>query len=312
MDFIHQLYFKWLLVNPKDRRVVVVENILGPTLFRETLAKVLFRHYEVSSVLFAPSHLVCLLGLGVRTGLVLDCGHSETTCIPVYEGVPVLAAWQAQPLAGEAVQAAVRADLACRGRVTRGEGGQPQALEPHLLTPELVADVTLRCCFITNLSRGRQLAELQDPGETLAWLGKEGAPTVVRPLAGDTLLLVDGVTREGSAELLWTLDQDRMSVASMVLDAIAASPLDCRAELAASLVVVGGTAMVPGFRARLGQELKSLLATTKYQNLKINNFKIFQPPAQLNYVSWLGEPWGMEYGIFILQVEQFSEQQMWW
>ena len=60
VEFVHQLYFKWLLVNPKDRRVVVVENILGPTTLKETLARVLFRHYEVSSVLFVPSHLVCL------------------------------------------------------------------------------------------------------------------------------------------------------------------------------------------------------------------------------------------------------------
>ena len=85
VDFVHHLYFKWLLVNPKDRRVVIVENVLGPTMFRETLAKVLFRHYEVSSVLFVPSHLVCLFSLGVRTGLVVDCGHKETTAIPVSE-----------------------------------------------------------------------------------------------------------------------------------------------------------------------------------------------------------------------------------
>ena len=39
---------------------------------------------------------------------------------------------------------------------------------------------------------------------------------------------MDGVTREASAELLWTLDEDRMSVACIILDAIAASPIDCR------------------------------------------------------------------------------------
>lgn len=36
-----------MLVNPKERRVVVVESLLTPTRFRETLAKVLFMHYEV-------------------------------------------------------------------------------------------------------------------------------------------------------------------------------------------------------------------------------------------------------------------------
>ena len=40
-------YYRHVLVNPKERKVVVVESLLTPTLFRETLAKVLFLHYEV-------------------------------------------------------------------------------------------------------------------------------------------------------------------------------------------------------------------------------------------------------------------------
>ena len=39
-------------MNPKERRIVVVESILAPSLFRDTLAKVLFTHYEVSLTLF--------------------------------------------------------------------------------------------------------------------------------------------------------------------------------------------------------------------------------------------------------------------
>lgn len=35
------------LVNLKDRMVIVVESLLCPTIFRETLAKVLFCHFEV-------------------------------------------------------------------------------------------------------------------------------------------------------------------------------------------------------------------------------------------------------------------------
>merc|ERR1719376_844755 len=55
---LYTLIFRHLLVTPKDRRVVVVESFLCPSEFRETLAEVLFKHYEVGSVLFAPSHLV--------------------------------------------------------------------------------------------------------------------------------------------------------------------------------------------------------------------------------------------------------------
>ena len=96
------------------------------------------------------------------------------------------------------------------------------------------------------------------------------------------------MTREGCAELLWALDNDCMSVASMILDSILASPLDTRRQLADSLLITGGTSMMPGFNSRLNQELKSLLATPKYESLKISKFKMYKPPGQANFTSWLG------------------------
>ena len=49
--FLPNFVFRYLQVNPKDRRVVIVESILCPTVFKETLAKVLFKHYEVRVIL---------------------------------------------------------------------------------------------------------------------------------------------------------------------------------------------------------------------------------------------------------------------
>uniref|UniRef100_A0A452UPR3 Actin related protein 10 n=1 Tax=Ursus maritimus TaxID=29073 RepID=A0A452UPR3_URSMA len=45
-EFIHILYFRHLLVNPRDRRVVVIESVLCPSHFRETLTRVLFKYFE--------------------------------------------------------------------------------------------------------------------------------------------------------------------------------------------------------------------------------------------------------------------------
>uniref|UniRef100_A0A2A4K3L3 Actin-related protein 10 n=1 Tax=Heliothis virescens TaxID=7102 RepID=A0A2A4K3L3_HELVI len=60
VQMLHLLYFRHVLVNPKERKVVVVESLLTPTLFRETLAKVLFTHYEVSRLpcSHAPGFLI--------------------------------------------------------------------------------------------------------------------------------------------------------------------------------------------------------------------------------------------------------------
>ena len=45
---------------------------------------------------------------------MLDLGHTEATLIPVYEGVLILKTWQAQPLAGKAVQKNLREMLMMR------------------------------------------------------------------------------------------------------------------------------------------------------------------------------------------------------
>jgi len=294
--FIHKLYFKCLLVNPKDRRVVIIESILGSTVFKETLARVLFRHYEVSSVLFAPSHLLPLFTLGIKTALVLDVGHREATLIPVYEGVPILKSWQAQPLAGAALQDSVRVDLLNRGIMCFGDqpesdSSQPISHSPEVLKPEVIEDILVRCCMVTNINRGRELQkEMQDDGSSssLSTLLKNAAPTVKYPVGGDCVLLVDGVTREGAAEILWRMDADGISIATMILEALKSSPIDCRKELANSLLLVGGITMVPGFKSRLNQELQSLLSLPKYDDIKINQFKLHMPPSKPNLTTWLG------------------------
>ena len=89
-----------LLVDPKARKVVVVEHPLLPLCVKNMFAKVLFQNLQVRRLLpnvfnstnliqkvpslsFAPSHVLALLASGRITGLVLDCGHLETTVLPV-------------------------------------------------------------------------------------------------------------------------------------------------------------------------------------------------------------------------------------
>lgn len=140
---------RYVLVSPKERKVVIVESVLCPTEIRETLAKVLFRHFEVRytssmidfhfpklflifqvlSVLFIPTHLVVLSTLAMETALVIDIGNKEATIIPVYCGVQVLHAWQAQAIAAEAVHDDIKRQLIESG------------IDQELLNPEIIEDV---------------------------------------------------------------------------------------------------------------------------------------------------------------------------
>lgn len=38
---------------------------------------------QVPSVLFAPSHLMAIMSLGINSAMVMDCGYTETLVLPV-------------------------------------------------------------------------------------------------------------------------------------------------------------------------------------------------------------------------------------
>ncbi|KAI5122924.1 hypothetical protein M0805_007602 [Coniferiporia weirii] len=77
---------------------------------------------------------------------------------------------------------------------------------------------------------------------------------------GQGTLHIPGWVRERAAEVLFEGgDVDEGSVAEVLLDALLRVPVDLRRTLASSILVVGGTAMLPGFIPRLQNELVRLL-----------------------------------------------------
>ena len=69
-------------------------------------------------------------------------------------------------------------------------------------------------------------------------------------------------------------------------------PIDTRRELSENIVVVGGTAMTPGFYHRLKRELDALVAKPRYKEaLGVKTFKFPKAPARENYTAWLGGEW---------------------
>ncbi|KAF7316675.1 Fungal specific actin related protein [Mycena chlorophos] len=74
-------------------------------------------------------------------------------------------------------------------------------------------------------------------------------------------LIIPGWVRERAAEVLFEGgDVDERSLAEIILDSLLKVPVDLRKTLAASIVVAGGTAMLPGFIPRLHQELLRAVA----------------------------------------------------
>lgn len=66
-------------------------------------------------------------------------------------------------------------------------------------------------------------------------------------------------------------------------------PIDTRKVLSENLMVIGGTAMLPGFLHRLLAEIRLLAEKPKYRDaLATKSFRIHSPPAKPNCTAWLG------------------------
>ncbi|XP_016781633.1 actin-related protein 10 isoform X2 [Pan troglodytes] len=157
-EFIHILYFRHLLVNPRDRRVVIIESVLCPSHFRETLTRVLFKYFEVPSVLLAPSHLMALLTLGINSAMVLDCGYRESLVLPICEGIPVLNCWGALPLGGKALHKELETQLLEQCTVDTSVAKEESLPSVMGSVPEgVLEDIKARTCFVSDLKRGLKI-----------------------------------------------------------------------------------------------------------------------------------------------------------
>ncbi|XP_038207165.1 actin-related protein 10 [Zerene cesonia] len=273
VHMLHLLYFRHVLVNPKERKVVVVESLFTTTQFRETLAKVLFMHYEVSGVTWWDSARLSAATLGAPVALVVSLGARDAEVVAVVHGVPVVHAMQSQPLGARALHA----ELA---RLLDEDCGR----ELHLTDQEL-EDIKVRTCFVPS----RKLAlELGDEAALRSVRGAEWARAGGAGGAGGALR-VSGRARALAAEPLFARDNELASLPDAVLQCIQMCPIDTRRALAENILVCGGGAALPGLAPRLRDELRHLVTLPPYKDrLQISTFKFHTSPCSPNISAWAG------------------------
>ena len=291
-DFLYAIYYKHLCTNPKDRRLVVVESLMVPLEFKDTLAAVLYEHFEVPAIVFVPSHLCTLYTLRLNTALVVDVGFKWTSVLPVIDGVCNVAAYKDIPLGSNEIHKRLEKFLLKFGSV-KCPDGQTRFLgevNPEILSNEdIVEDIKVRTCFVTPRERHLQAQGFEEAFCEGRQLELPTPSDVQYPLEGDKVLEIPGTLREYAPECLFEIDNEMESVATQVIDALLLCNRDSRKVLAQNIVIVGGTSMIPGFRRRLKEELLALLELPQYkEQLYMEKFKFHTTPCCPNVASWLG------------------------
>ncbi|KAK0614509.1 actin family [Immersiella caudata] len=215
-----------LKIDPEEHPLLVTAPEVGRT-ERDNykLATILFETYEVPRAFVASPSALSLLGFGRSTGLVIDSGHGQTTCVPIYNGFPLPHAAQSLPLGGREIASNLGA-----------------LLPPWAPKPDEVAlmDIKEKFCRI-------ELDPYRGVDEKSLEAGKYTLP--------------DG--KAISIELEAFLAPEPLFAPFLGLPAtvqrvIAAADASLKEELWGNIVLTGGNTAMPGFCERLSQDLELL------------------------------------------------------
>ncbi|KAI0648997.1 actin-domain-containing protein [Trametes meyenii] len=351
---LRAVFHNSLLTDPKSRKVILVEHPLLPLHIKEIIARILFNNLQVPSISFASSHLLSLLAAGRVTGLVLDCGHLETTVLPVFSFRPLYPHLRTTPLAGARLSSHIKALLLMFGTYIPPATSLSAAMNipaasrsvrvpQDVLTDKVIDEIKTRCCFVgdpldTDSNGAAAAARASSPGmgdtsseldlppsdpalsesefsrvsadldsnfaasSGFSVVSHSQVPGMDAPHAGESrvqalatmygrhstatdihmrvdpppaqqtgtgrgTLIIPGWIRERAAEVLFEGgDVDESSVAEVILDCMLKVPVDLRKTLASTILVVGGTPMLPGFIPRLQAELIRAVTRTTSQS----------------------------------------------
>ncbi|KAI9302516.1 hypothetical protein BJ944DRAFT_167125 [Cunninghamella echinulata] len=207
---------------------------------------------------------MALLTTGLTTGLVIDCGHLETTVLPVkYMKLKCLLLEHGKLIPPSNLHISLT----------------PQVpIPPKLLTPDLLEELKTRILFCStttgtsaiNNNNNDTLNERHDilsrdqrieHDKSTSHATDMYYPIQIPITKEKATLLIPGWIREHTMDIVFEGNDevDFTGIAHCILNCLLKVPPDIRKAMIGSLLIVGGTALVPGFHIKLKQTLLSIL-----------------------------------------------------
>lgn len=265
-----KLFFHYLGVSPKDRRVVICEEPFAPAAFRIALAHLLFKRFNVPSIKFILGLVLPLYLTGLSSGIVVDCGYDCARVLPVFAGVPLLSAL------GEAASGGRHINEQMRKRLMDELQSPPSWLDDE----DVVEDLKAQVCYVKcNLHVGKEGRITLGTDQVADFTPAPGCGAGRASAASDTAgsIAVPNSCRWQPCEALFgPAPQDEAhersghdggvgdahlvgSIQEALARALERCPVDVSAAVVQNVVVVGGLATLRGLLPRLAVEIRDEL-----------------------------------------------------
>jgi actin-related protein 10 len=147
-----------------------------------------------------------------------------------------------------------------------------RAVTADMLSNEIVQDIKTRLLFVSPFKTVRT-SHTEETSYEVMYRDTSAATDVEYPFRrADTdeyvKMLIPGWVRERATEVLFDDSQDdEPSIVHCVLDCLVKLPIDVRARLCKTILLVGGCAMLPNFQARFHYDLVRALEQERYEQL---------------------------------------------
>lgn len=224
---------------------------------RMWVAEMMFERFKVKSLAIFNTAALSLFSTGRTRGLVVESGDGLTQAVPVFEGYAIPHAINKMDIAGIDITTEVQ-QLMREHTEYAGNPKHMQALKEKVCSVALEYDAAIR---------GPDTCD--EEGKSFE-------------LPDGNIIQVAPRIRMGAPEILFAGADGAPSLQKICVDAINTCDLDFRQDLVRSLVVAGGTSMLPGLAPRLRKELGQMLPHNESYMVDVC------VDSQRRYAAWIG------------------------
>jgi len=239
-----------LFVEQEELPILIADPLpLGQSAYaaRSWMTEVMFEKFKVKSLAIFNTAVLSLFSTGRTRGLVVESGEGITQAVPVFEGYAIPHAIFKMEVAGHDITSQV---------LKMFEKEDPQAMQDM----KDMKDMKVNHMQVMQAMKEKTCSVALDYNSAMNGRDTADEESKSFELPDGKIVQVSQQIRLGAPEILFgRQDQNAPSIQKICMEAINTCDLDFRLDLVRSLVVAGGTSMLPGLAPRLRTELSSLL-----------------------------------------------------
>lgn len=257
---------------PEDLPILIADPLpLGQAAYaaRSWMAEVMFEKFKVKSLAIFNTAVLSLFSTGRTRGLVVESGEGITQAVPVFEGYAVPHAIFKMEIAGSDITNKVMKLIE-----RQDFGAQQAAVMQYAAVPRVMQALKEKVCSVAlDFHSASKRADMADE-ESKSFELPDGK-----------IIQIHQAVRMGAPEILFGdggRSGDEPSMQKICMEAIHTCDADFQQDLVKSLVVAGGSSMLPGLAPRLRSELGSMLSGDMARQVDIC------VDSQRRYAAWIG------------------------